>query len=175
MENCSDRGMVCAVVTHGPIETRYRRTGFGPPVVVLGLDVADDDDRMRVLLAPLAARCRVIVPEHASITALVGRPGADGMPFSAWFHGFLEGLGIEGARVVAGTGLDTALTQFVAAHPGDVDRLLIVGASANASAVAPPLAPADPPVWRASAQVGWNEMLRFITAEPPGAQSLAAR
>jgi hypothetical protein len=174
MENCSDLGMVRAVVTHGSIETRYRRAGFGPPVVVLGFDLADDDGRMPDLLGSLTACCRVIVPEHASITALVACHSADRMPFSAWFRGFLEGLGIEGARVVAAAGLDTALTQFMDAHPGEIDRLLIVGATADASAVAPPLVPAGQPVWRAAVQVGWGEMLRFVATEPPSRPSLAA-
>jgi hypothetical protein len=127
------------------------------------------------VLAPLAACCRVIVPEHASITALVACHGADRVPFSVWFRGFLEGLGIENARVMATAGLDAALMQFLATNPGEIDRLLIVGATADASAVAPPLAHADPPVWRAAAQVSWSEMLSFIATEPLMAQSLAAR
>jgi hypothetical protein len=173
MERFSEHGMVRAIVMHGAIETRYWRAGHGPPVVVLGLDL-DGDGRMPGVLAPLVARCCVIVPEYVSISALDACHGEGRAPFSAWFRGFLEGLGIEGAVVVAAAGLDAALAQFVAANPGEIDRLIIVGAVADASAAPPALVHAGPPVWRADAPVNWGEVLRFLASEPPMAQSLAA-
>lgn len=174
MESRSDRGMVRAVVSHGVVETRYRRGGHGPPVVVLGFEFGDDDCRVPDPLLPLVACCRVILPDHASITALAPSSGLDSVPFSAWFRGFLEGLGIEGTGVVAPAGLDAALTRFLVTHPGEVGRLLIVGASTGASTEAPPWQRGGVTVWRANADVGWNAIARFVSAGMTSAAHLAA-
>ena len=119
----------CAVVSAGEVETRYRRTGCGPPVVVLGYEF-DDEDRLPEPLGPLAGRFRVIVPDPAGIEALAPATSPEPASFPGWLRGFLEGLGIEGARVVAEAGFDAALQAWaeavdaaIAANPQDLGSL----------------------------------------------------
>lgn len=70
--------------------TRYVRRGAGQPVVVLrGSD--DDAGLWPGLVETIAARCRVILPEA---------PGA-GIEFVSWMRGFLDGIGLPPATLVA--------------------------------------------------------------------------
>lgn len=153
MENPKDRGMVRAVVSHGAIETRYRRAGNGPPVVVLGFSFENDDSRVPDPLLPLIACCRVIVPDDASIACLESSSDPDSAPFPGWFRGFLQGLGIEGARVVAAGRLGIALEHFLVTYPGEIDRLLIVDTATDGA---------------------WSSIARLICADWSSAQPFAA-
>jgi hypothetical protein len=156
----------CAVVSAGEVETRYRRTGCGPPVVVLGYEF-DDEDRLPEPLGPLAGRFRVIVPDPAGIEALAPATSPEPASFPGWLRGFLEGLGIEGARVVAEAGLDAALARFVALNPGQIDRLLIIGDTSPASSEPPPVSPGDMAVWRATPKATADAIVRFLALDVP--------
>lgn len=152
MENHDDRGMARAVVSHGAVETRYRRAGHGPPVVFLGFSF-DDDSRVPGPLVPLIDCCRVIVPEHSSIVPLESSFGPDSALFTGWLRGFLEGLGIEGARVVAASRLGVALAHFLVTYPGEIDRLLLVDATAD---------------------VAWGSIIQFVCTGEPSKEPFAA-
>lgn len=116
--------MVRAAVMVGMTETTYRRTGVGPTVVIL-LDATRED---AVSLAPLAERCRVIVPDAVTLAALAPDASAQS-PFAAWLHGFLEGLGVATARIVAPRLLAPSLAEFRAANPGLLKDVLLLDGS----------------------------------------------
>lgn len=115
--------MVRAAVMVGATETTYRRTGVGPTVVVLADQVSTD----AVTLAPLAERCRVVLPDAVTVAALLPDDRAPS-PFAAWLLGFLEGMGVATARVVAPRALGPALEGFSQAHPGLLKDVLLLDA-----------------------------------------------
>jgi pimeloyl-ACP methyl ester carboxylesterase len=136
-----------AVVYADEVETAYRRAGYGPVVVVLGFAV-DDDTALPDELVPLIARCRVILPDHEAVEAFAAPRDADDPPFAPWLHGFLEGLGIAGVRVVAQARYGPALEQHAAAHPGDVERIVLFDDATTGtawSAIARAVSGAAPP------------------------------
>jgi hypothetical protein len=161
-EAAEREAMARAVVSVGDVDTAYRRAGYGPPVIVLGIGV-EAGERLPERLVPLIARCRVIVPEHASIGALLLPSGARATPFSSWFHGFLEGLGIVGVRVVAAAGFEPVLGRYAAAHPGELERLVLVGAAHGATDGAPETAANGTVVWRTAADVPWTAIAHFVS------------
>jgi hypothetical protein len=167
MEKLSDREMVRAVVSDGAIETHYRRAGIGPAVVVLGFSFEDDTSRVPVPLQPLVDCCRVIVPDHASIAVLAPASGCASTPFTGWLRGFLEGLGIHGTRVVAAAALDTALASFLAEHPGEIDRVLIIGANSGVALDAPTFERTGVTVWRTRADISWEIVAWFVAVPSP--------
>ena len=104
----------------GEIETSYQRAGAGRAVVLLVPPPRDP-----AVLAPMVARWRVIVPESTSVLALPDVPGHS--PFAMWFRGFLEGLGVHGAMVVAETPLAIALATVQAQWPGLIAHVELLG------------------------------------------------
>lgn len=113
--------MVRAAVMVGATETTYRRTGVGPTVVVLTHQLETDAST----LAPLAERCRVVVPEAVTVMALLHDDCAES-PFAAWLLGFLEGLGVATVRIVASRSFARPLEELRGAHPGLIKDLLVL-------------------------------------------------
>jgi pimeloyl-ACP methyl ester carboxylesterase len=119
-----------AVVFDGRTETRYLRAGRGYPVIVLAGGARRTAD---TLLTGLWRLARVIVPE----VPLFGAGEPDGTTdFSRWFSGFLDGLGVTRAAVVADELFEEAATRFALLEPERVERLLVVRDDAAAGAVA---------------------------------------
>lgn len=109
-----------ATVTVGAIETSYQRAGTGRPLVLLVPPPPDV-----TVLTPLLARWRVIVPESTSVLALPGAPGST--PFATWLRGFLDGLGLQRACVVADASVAVALATVRAQQPELIDHVEIIG------------------------------------------------
>ena len=100
---------------------RYRRSGGGLPVVVLG-SPGDPERLWPGLHEALASRFRLIVPELPRCDSDV----------AAWLSAFLEGLGSTEVRVVASSEFCVPALELAA---GDVDRIarvvLVVGGNAG--------------------------------------------
>lgn len=121
-------GVVHASVQVGNVETTYHRIGRGPPIVIL------DEGRIDLSaseIAPLARRWRFIAPDRTTVAALTVPDSGDGSPFTQWLDGFLEGLGMGPALVVAPLGLTRELRAFTASRPGLVAGLVLRGAAAG--------------------------------------------
>jgi hypothetical protein len=113
-------GLLRATLMVGLVETQYRRAGTGPTLIVLS-------DLTAERLVALAARARVIVPDTTTIGALLpGTPGA--RPFVQWLSGFLEGLGVMSATVLAPATLAPELSAVAEVQVGVVRRVVFCGA-----------------------------------------------
>ena len=113
------------VLHAGAVETRYRRAGVGPAVLLLGDgDVAES--RYAELFRALATRCRVT----ASVLPAGIRNGAREAPapvsFSSWLRGLMDGLGLERASIVVDRGLAVLALAFAAAERDCVERLVLL-------------------------------------------------
>lgn len=87
-----------AVVHAAGIETEYVRVGRGRAVVVIADDL--DTAEIRNIIEVLQTRYTVL----AAAPALHGQAG-----LSAWFSGFLEGLGITDAHLLLHTSQTSSL------------------------------------------------------------------
>lgn len=127
MSDISDRGAraqpACASLTVGAVETEYLRTGSGPVVVVLEPRLAA---QVRAGAVPeVWAAHRLIVPTRTTVEALVLTDARGGSAFDAWFRGLLDGLGLSAVTVVVAPSLARDVERFAAAHPDDVDRVVV--------------------------------------------------
>ncbi len=95
--------------------TRYHRRGAGRPVLLLG-----GAEYWPALDDALAARCRTLSPD------LPGAPALGPAELAAWLRDFLDGLGVEGAAVVAAEAHGAAAVAFADADPDRVERLLLL-------------------------------------------------
>jgi hypothetical protein len=112
-------GLVRATVMVGLVETQYRRAGAGPTLIVLS-------DLTAERLMALASKARVIVPDTTTIGALV--PGAsDQRPFAQWLAGFLEGLGVTAATILAPAVLTPEIGAVAEAQSGVIRRVVLCG------------------------------------------------
>lgn len=115
-------------VDAGAVTTYYARLGNGEPILVLGSGGAADS-LGAFLLAPLAARFRVIAPEPPVEcgTRMLSLPGGAGAPaFATWLRDFLDGLGTEQVSIVAEGKLAIPSLCFALSDPGHVGRLVLL-------------------------------------------------
>lgn len=106
-------GFTRASVFVGGRETVYRHTGRGRPVLILA-----GDHSTRCLAAVLGSVARVIVPERIE--------GDDSTSTASWICGLLDGLGLEGAAIVADERHGLAAMALVIADPFRVDRVALL-------------------------------------------------
>ena len=107
------------------VDVAYDDSGEGPPLLLLHAGIADRtmwDD----VTPMLAERFRVIAPD---LRGYGKTPLPDGtFVYAADVAGLLEGLGIERAHVVGVSLGGHVALDLALAHPGLVDRLVLVGA-----------------------------------------------
>ena len=107
------------------VDVAYDDSGEGPPLLLLHAGIADRtmwDD----VTPMLAERFRVIAPD---LRGYGKTPLPDGpFVYAADVAGLLEGLGIERALVVGVSLGGHVALDLALAHPGLVDRLVLVGA-----------------------------------------------
>lgn len=108
---------VDASVVAGDVETQYRRHGQGDVVVLLAMAPWESAGR-----EALGRWARVIVPTATSTTGPMPAPGESG--FSAWLHGFLEGLGLEAVVLVAARTLAEEIRTYQRQYPEQVLRVV---------------------------------------------------
>jgi pimeloyl-ACP methyl ester carboxylesterase len=149
-----------AVVEVGTIETEYLRAGSGPAVLYLGPVTGDPE--CEAVFGALTTRFRVTVPQSISPAATMPRPDGGGSAFANWMEGFLDGLGIVRAGLVADESFGAEAARFALAHPGQIGRLVILHPATSAA----PLGArgAVLAVRRGGAQ-SIAEMLRFLAAD----------
>ena len=94
---------------------RYRRSGAGPPVLVLAPD--DPVARWPALVAALVARHRVIVPEPPA-----------GAASDDWLDGFVEGLGCRRLALVVTAPFAARALALALDDPDGVSPVVLVGA-----------------------------------------------
>ena len=118
-----------ALVDAGAICTPYLRAGVGAPLVLLG--AREEAAGASPLLVRLSARFRVVAPEPGAWCG--GAPNGDApghegaVPsFAAWLRGFLDGLGIQQASIVAREELALRALSFSLTDPLRVDRLVLL-------------------------------------------------
>ena len=107
------------------VDVAYDDSGEGPPLLLLHAGIADRtmwDD----VTPMLAERFRVVAPD---LRGYGKTPLPDGpFVYAADVAGLLEGLGIERAHVVGVSLGGHVALDLALAHPGLVDRLVLVGA-----------------------------------------------
>ncbi len=104
-----------AVVYVKGAEIPYLRAGSGSPVLLIQTG-ADGTFASRSLLASLATRFRAIAPAAAH----------GPLAFSSWLRGFMDGLGLQRASLVATSSLGVACLGFALAEPERVERLVFL-------------------------------------------------
>jgi pimeloyl-ACP methyl ester carboxylesterase len=109
-----------AVVFDGRTETRYLRAGRGYPAIVLVQGAPRTAD---ALLAGLRRLARVIVPELPALPVAEPDRTTD---FVRWLSGFLDGLGVTRAALVAEEPFAAAVTRFAILEPERVERLVVL-------------------------------------------------
>jgi pimeloyl-ACP methyl ester carboxylesterase len=117
-----------ATVQTSSAETRYRRLGRGPTVLLLcagGIEGAAG----ALLAASLAERFRVIVPHP---------PAEPHPPVTRWLRELIDGLGLDRPRLVADEALGVAALGFALLDPERVDRLALVRCGARDAAADEP-------------------------------------
>ena len=129
-----------ASVDVGPIRTSYVRAGSGAPVVLLSTP-PDDAGAGVPLLAVLATRFRVVAPEPRATAAEAPGDPAPAPAFSAWLRGFLDGMGIARASLVAREEFALRALSFCLTDPLRVDRLVLFYRDATDPAVCAAAAP----------------------------------
>ena len=117
------RATVCAGVT----ATDYLRAGCGEPVLLLC------GRPERPLLAPLAARFRVIAPDLPCDPTRA--PDDRRGPFSEWLRDFLDGLGVARTHVVADEPYALRTLRFTLTDPTRVDRIALLFRDAHDPAI----------------------------------------
>jgi pimeloyl-ACP methyl ester carboxylesterase len=124
-----------ASVQVGSTVTGYHRLGSGPPLLLLRRGNAPV---WQSILPVLVTRFRLLVP----------RIPEDEPDFDRWLGGFLDGLGVDGTRVIADRSLATQAIGFARAEPERVERLVLLLPGPGPelgpeSLVVDPAAPAD--------------------------------
>jgi hypothetical protein len=115
--------MVDAVVQTGAVETRYRRVGHGPQVLVLA--TAPEPEWMTRAIEPLSQRFRLFVPEAPAWVAEAPWP-AGSSAASDWLRGLIDGLGLDRPGVVASSEMTGMLTRFVHTDADRLDRVAVI-------------------------------------------------
>ena len=105
----------CAQVRTADHITRYTRVGSGRPVIIL-----DAPSRSQTLwpdlIDQMALTRRVLVPE-----VITAEPR-----FTAWLRGFIDGMGLPPATIVAVGDLCLPSIEFTLLEPERVERLILV-------------------------------------------------
>jgi hypothetical protein len=104
--------MMEAVIHAGAVETRYRRAGQGPQLLLLTADA--DAEWVAGVIPLLVARFRVFVPE---VPADAG-PG--------WLRGLIDGLGLDRPALVAGLTLSSLLDRFLETDADRPERIALI-------------------------------------------------
>lgn len=79
-------------------------------------------------LASLVAYGRVVVPDRTTIAVLAPTAPPGDSVFGQWLRDFAEGLGLSAFTVVAPYGLAPELYAFASRNPGQVQRIVLIGA-----------------------------------------------
>jgi pimeloyl-ACP methyl ester carboxylesterase len=113
-------GTFRAVVQAGATVTSYERTGAGEPVLLLaGPDADIATPFWQAIRRAIGAQFRLVVPDPS--------PGVGDM--GGWLGNFLDGLGVEGASMVADERVGVAVIGFALLAPDRVRRLVLVSSS----------------------------------------------
>ena len=93
--------------------------------MVVLLDAEVGAARRHDILDMLAARCRVVAPDLSAVGVLAPRGDVGSTGFSTWLRGFLDGLGILCAHLVAREPFAARALNFCLMDPLRVDRLVL--------------------------------------------------
>jgi len=159
--------LAAAMVSAGNVDTPYHRLGHGPPAVALGLWANLDSRAIPQDLLALAASCRIIVPDLDRVAATALPVGPVATSFTDWLGGFLDGLGLASASLIASWVLEEQLLGAVTSLSGRIDRIVLVGGTAARSGVTPPPGPVAIPIRQAGSTPSWADIGRFLSGQEP--------
>jgi len=110
-------GTFRAVVRAGNSVTSYERTGSGHPVLVLvGPDADISTPFWQAIRKAIGAQFRMVLPDPMPSVNDLGE----------WLGGFLDGLGVDSASLVADERVGVAVIGFALLAPDRVKRLVLV-------------------------------------------------
>jgi len=113
-------GTFRAVVQAGSTVTSYERTGTGHPVLLLvGPDADIATPFWQAIRKAIGAQFRLVVPD----------PAPTGNDLGLWLGSFLDGLGVDGASMVADERVGVAVIGFALLAPDRVRRLVLVSSA----------------------------------------------
>lgn len=113
-------GTFRAVVRAGSTVTSYERTGAGHPVLLLvGPDADIATPFWLAIRKAIGAQFRLMVPD----------PAPSGNDLGEWLGGFLDGLGVSRASLVADEQVGVAVIGFALLAPDRVSRLVLVSSA----------------------------------------------
>jgi hypothetical protein len=104
--------MVEAVIQTGAVETRYRRGGQGPQLLLLA--TATEGEWVAGVIPSLMTRFRVFIPDVP----------AD--PGPGWLRGMIDGLGLDRPGIVAGSTLTELLARFLETDADGLERVALI-------------------------------------------------
>ena len=159
--------LTAAIVSAGNVDTPYHRLGHGRPVVVLGLWSDLDPRAIPTDLLTLGTRCRIVVPDLERVVATASPVGPVKASFGGWLCGFLDGLGLASATMIASWVLEEQLLHDLGDLSGRIDRIVIVGGAVSRPRITPPTATAPVLIWRAGSRPSWDDVGRFLAAQEP--------
>jgi len=128
-------------VQAGVWETRYIRTGSGPQLLLLA--DSREAEWARALVAALAARFRVFVPE-LPVSAVSAMEGPELDIAAAWLRGVIDGLGLDRPDLVVQEQLAPLIARFTATETGRVGRVTLIAAVSDEAALRSLVAALDP-------------------------------
>jgi hypothetical protein len=123
--------MMEAVVHAGTMETRYRRAGQGPQLLLLGGGA--DAEWVAGVIPPLVARFRVFVPEVPSDAG------------TGWLREMIDGLGLDRPGLVAGFTLAPLLDRFLETDADRLERVALIHPAPTGPFHGRPVVPIFPP------------------------------
>lgn len=118
------RAVVRATVRAGEIDTSYLRVGRGTPVLVLDERA---EEHLAALLESADPRWGIVLPDRTTVAAVAAAGEDGGTAFVRWLDGFLQGLGIEEALVVAPVLLADELQAFATVWHGRLRGVMLRG------------------------------------------------
>lgn len=123
------RAVDSAVRVRG-LKTAYFEAGRGEPVVLLHGGAAAGGLKWAGVVAPLAARFRVVVPDLPGY-GMSDKPRApyDRAFYTSWLRGFLDAVGVERASLVGNSLGGAVAAQSALENPARVSRLVLVDAA----------------------------------------------
>lgn len=159
--------LTAAIVSAGNVDTPYHRLGHGPPVVVLGLWSNLDARAIPLDLLTLGASCRIIVPDLERVGPTASPVGPVAASFGGWLSGFLDGLGLASATMIASWVMEEQLIDVLGSLSGRIDRIVIVGGAVARPRVTPYTGTAPVLIWRAGNGPSWADVGRFLAGQEP--------
>ena len=112
------------------IQTETLETGRGPLVVLLHGAIECGGAMWAPVVARLARRCRLLIPDLPGLGESAPAPRLDFATFTRWFDGLLDQTAFDGCALVAHSMGGSLAARYAVDHGGRLSALVICGGPA---------------------------------------------